>query len=144
GTLNGTIEEVDGSRVLQFTGGGSGPRARVFRLNESIAGDQINVNFDWNPGTIQSTPNEGTVSIQDSNGNNWLTLYAKATSAAIDYSILVDGSDRASTEVLNGQWVNVDIRIHAHPRTMDVTLTSKLDSSQATAISGLELPEHIA
>src|SRR5690606_7948702 len=46
------IEEYDGSTVLRFTGGGSGPRARVFRLFDPIGGNLIKMNFDWHPGTI--------------------------------------------------------------------------------------------
>ncbi|HIW31950.1 MAG TPA: hypothetical protein IAA29_04100, partial [Candidatus Paenibacillus intestinavium] len=145
GTLGNTLEEVDGSTVLQFKGGGSGPRARVFRVLEPIAGNLIHMNFDWHPGTIALTPNQGTISIQDSNENILLTLYAKsdADATSIDYSIGPNEDNRASTTVMNKQWLNVDLTINYQEKTMDLTLTSRADSSQNSTITGIEIPSGI-
>lgn len=150
GTLAGTIVEQDGNKVLSISGGGSGHRAKAFRLFDAVNGDIVNVNFDWHSGNVINYPSEGHLTVQDSSDNNLFTLVAKNSSEHIHYFVGPYTADYGTgftaipeggqaTVIPKNQWFNVDASINFANKTMDLTLKSLKDSTIAQTIENIPL-----
>lgn len=150
GTLAGTIVEQDGNKVLSISGGGSGHRAKTFRLFDAVNGDIVNVNFDWHSGNVANYPSEGHLTVQDSNDNTLFTLVAKNSSENIHYFVGPYTADYGTgftaipeggiaTVIPKNQWFNVDATINFVDKTLDLTLTSLTDSTVAQTIEDIPL-----
>ncbi|WP_277714049.1 GDSL-type esterase/lipase family protein [Paenibacillus mucilaginosus] len=151
GTMTGTVVEQNGNKVLSVTGGGSGNRAKVFRLFDAVNGDVVRVNFDWHSGNVGAFPSEGHLSLMDANENVILTLYTTSgTNTRIGYypglytasygtgsTAIPDGG--VTTNVYKNQWVNVDAAIHFAEKKIDLTLTSLTDPNVTQTIKGIPM-----
>lgn len=143
GTMTGTVVEQSGNKVLSVVGSGSGNRAKTFRLFDAVAGDIVNVNFDWNSGNVGASPSEGHLTLLDANENMILTLYTTSgTNTPIGYfsgNYVADyGTGTTAipggipTEFKKNQWVNVDVTIRFAEKLMDLTLTSADGNTKQT------------
>ncbi|MDF2836959.1 MAG: hypothetical protein K0Q63_2599, partial [Paenibacillus sp.] len=151
GTMSGTVAELNGNKVLNVVGSGSGHRAKVFRMFDAIAGDIVHVNFDWNAGNVAAFPSEGHLSLQDANENLILTLYTTSgTGSTIGYfpghyapdygtgTTAVPEGGKFMT-IAKNQWVNVDTTINFAEKTIDLTLTSLADGSVTQTIEDIPM-----
>ncbi|OWA37531.1 hypothetical protein B9G55_05620 [Saccharibacillus sp. O16] len=150
GTMVGTVVEQNGSKVLSFTGSGSGNRAKTFRLFDAVNGDKVTMSWDWNSGSVAAYPSEGHVTIQDANENALFTLATQNGSDHLRYFVgpytpdygtgttaLPEGG--TATTLAKNQWVHVEAAINFASKTLDLKLTSKNNPSITQTIEGLKL-----
>ncbi|GLX66632.1 GDSL-type esterase/lipase family protein [Paenibacillus glycanilyticus] len=150
GTMTGTVIEQSGNKLMNVVGSGSGNRAKTFRIFDSIAGDIVNVNFDWNAGNVGASPSEGHLSLMDANENLILTLYTTSgTNTKIGYFPGYYAPDYGTgtttlpsgvfTNLTKNQWVHVDATINFVDKKIDLTLTSLADSKVTQTIEGIAM-----
>lgn len=144
--LFSSIVEIGGSQVLELgQSGASGPRGSLFHLNESIAGNRITVNFDWNVSAHAATNgNEGRMSVLDSNGT---ALFSFITSlngnAPLQYVVGPNLDNRTTTEIMSRQWVNVDLTLRYQDKAYDLIITSKEDEAQKLEVTDIPFPSGV-
>lgn len=152
GTMAGTVENQNGSKVLTVTGSGAGNRAKTFRIFDAVNGDIVHVNFDWHSGNVTAFPSEGHLSLQDANENLILTLFTNTntTNRSIGYYAGQYAPDYGTgtttipeggqfTTIARNQWVNVDVTINFADKLIDLTLTSLEDPTVTQTIEDIPM-----
>ncbi|CAM3460917.1 MULTISPECIES: rhamnogalacturonan lyase family protein [Saccharibacillus] len=150
GTMAGTVTEQAGGKVLSLSGSGSGHRAKTFRLFDAVNGDKVQVQFDWNSGSVGASPSEGHLTLQDANDNALITLVSKTSADKLHYFVGPYAADYGTgttaipgggvaTTIPKNDWVRVDAAINFANRTMDLTLRSLSDPSVTQTVEGLAL-----
>jgi len=143
GNLGGTVEEITGNHVFKVSGGGSGVRSTQKKLSEPIIAENVLLDFDWNVGSPSTNSDGAQLSIEDSNGNRYLTFQYK-NNQELEYgtggtasNTAIEGVPIGSGFDVNEALYHIQVALDFENRTIHLQATNKENPDISSTIANI-------